>query len=121
MFITSVFAGLVWTVCFVTVMTYWEVAVFSVIVLMGCSVIGIPLLLYLFFWRLPTYRRAKHAKEQDSGSTEMLEKLRDALVRELGDGQKRAAQVSAGAGDGNGALRRVAGVEVTQNPLSRAR
>jgi hypothetical protein len=49
--------------------------------------VGLPLLAYMFFWRLPTYRRGAHAsKEPDAGreGEELLRKLRDVVVKEMG-------------------------------------
>jgi hypothetical protein len=47
------------------------------------SLVGIPLLAYLYFWRLPTYRRAAHLKREEPKSLELLRRLRDVLEREL--------------------------------------
>ncbi len=86
-FLGSVFSGLVWTVCYVTITVGWELAMFSVVVISFCSLVGLPLLAYMFFWRLPTYRRGAHAsKEPDAGreGEELLRKLRDVVVKEMG-------------------------------------
>ena len=85
-FLSSVFSGLVWTICYVTITVGWELAVFSITVISFCCLVGLPLLAYLFFWRLPAYRRGAHAAKEPAagkGSEELVMKLRAVLEKAL--------------------------------------
>lgn len=78
-FLTSVFAGLIYVVCYVTVVIAWEFALFSVVVISTCAAIGLPLLAYLFFWRLRKYRRRAHEKEEAPTRDLLLLKLKETV------------------------------------------